>query len=259
MSAECKNLWLADLQAHSVTAGCVQNKMFQCAVWLSPPALTSALWAIFKKGEANCLGVLAGVNHCTRRRLESQQSFVASGTFVFGCHHENRPTRGSGSRSCFPPRSSLLRFALNCVSAHRSVFVPSSCPSSFHTVVSSLELLLPYNVLNVEALQSLEAPVRETTTWTFFLDLFWKICCPNWTRQSFNGCSGWMQTVRGGIVHWCRLAAAVEVLPGSCGFKMIDELWNTSKVENKSKEFLPQRISLVKLLAPNEVKCGQKP
>lgn len=27
MSAECKNLWLADLQAHSVTAGRVQNKM----------------------------------------------------------------------------------------------------------------------------------------------------------------------------------------------------------------------------------------
>lgn len=160
-----QNLWLAELQAHSVTAGCVQNKMCFSAHSDYPPtpALTYALWPVFKKGEASCLGVLAGVNHCTRCRLESQQSFVASGAFVFGWHHENRPpTRGRGSRSCFPPRSSLLRFALNSVRAHRSVFVPSSRPSSLYIVVSSLQLLSPYSVLNV--LQSLEAPVRESTT-----------------------------------------------------------------------------------------------
>lgn len=124
-----------------------KQNVFQCAVWLFPPALTYTLWPVFEKGEARCLGVLAGVNHCCRCRLESQQSFVASGAFVFGCHPENRPpTLGGGSRSCFPPRSSLLWFALNCVSAHRSVFVPSSRPSSLHIVLSSLELLSPYKI-----------------------------------------------------------------------------------------------------------------
>lgn len=231
MSAECKNLWLADLQAHSVTAGRVQNKMCFSARSDYSPQLWLILCGQFsRKGEASCLGVLAGVNHCCRCRLESQQSFVASGAFVFGCHPENRPpTLGGGSRSCFPPRSSLLRFALNCVSAHRSVFVPSSRPSSLHIVLSSLELLSPYKIECWSIREFGGSSQRNNYLNIFPRFIFEKYVLFSKLHQTnhplmdtVDGCRQWeVQTSTG--VSWQLLLKC--------------EFWHVSSVENKSKKF----------------------
>lgn len=132
-----------------------------------PLGLTYTLRPVFKKGEVRCVSVLAGVNHCCRWRLKSQQLFVASGAFVLRCPHENRPpTLCCGSTSCFSPTSSLLRLTLNCVGAHHSVFVPSSRPGSLNIVVSSIHLLSPNNVKCWASYKY--GGSSEETTWTFF-------------------------------------------------------------------------------------------
>lgn len=78
-----KPLWWADLQAHSVTADLVQNKMCLSVRCLAfPLGLTYTLRPVFENGEARCLGVLAGVNHCCRSKFESHQPFVASDASV---------------------------------------------------------------------------------------------------------------------------------------------------------------------------------
>lgn len=177
MSAECKNLWLADLQAHSVTAGRVQNKMCFSARSDYSPQLWLILCGQFSRRGKRAVSV------------SSQGLIIAADV---GSSHSSLLWLLVPSFSAATLRTVLLRSAV----AADLVFHPDRhfCgllwTVSVHIALSLFPAaaLVPFTLcylhlncfrhtkLNVEALESLEAPVRETTTWTFFLDLFWKIC-----------------------------------------------------------------------------------
>lgn len=155
-----------------------KQNVFQCAVWLFPhPRLRLILCGQFSRRGKRAVSV------------SSQGLIIAADV---GSSHSSLLWLLVPSFSAATLRTVLLRSAVAAdlvfhpdhhfcgflwtVSVHiaRSLF-PAAALVPF--TLSYLHLnCFRHTILNVEALQSLEAPVRETTTWTFFVDLFWKIC-----------------------------------------------------------------------------------
>lgn len=150
-----------------------------------PLGLTYTLWPLFEKGEASCLRVLAGVNHCCRCKFESLQPFVASGGFVLRCHHENRPpTLCTGSTSCFSPSDRHLCGLLWTVSVH---IAPSLFPAAA-LVPLTLRFLhfscFRHAMLNVEASWKYGSSIgRNILNFFHSSSLTKNIRSPNYTRQ----------------------------------------------------------------------------